>query len=163
MAAAAELVRAAIARIGGIVLFAASTQTTFGAAEPQGQVGQNLQRYGLGSPTAVIRMMVQQSNCFQIVERGVGRLDVVGAVGVEDQDLAVVDAGAEDDLAVDLDATDGVEVMVANPRAVRRFAQALMTRNKTDTAETAATRECPYCLSKIPIPATRCAGSRHWR
>jgi len=36
------------------------------------------------------------------------------------------------DLAVDLDATDGVEVMVANPRAVRRFAQALMTRNKTD-------------------------------
>src|SRR5213593_2154895 len=36
------------------------------------------------------------------------------------------------DLAVDLDACQGVEVMVANPRAVRRFAQALMTRNKTD-------------------------------
>jgi hypothetical protein len=31
----------------------------------------NLQRYGLGSPTAVIRMMIQQSNCFQVVERGV--------------------------------------------------------------------------------------------
>ena len=31
----------------------------------------NLQRYGLGSPTAVIRMLVQQSNCFQVVERGV--------------------------------------------------------------------------------------------
>jgi len=36
------------------------------------------------------------------------------------------------DLALDLDACPGVEVMVANPRAVRRFAQALMTRNKTD-------------------------------
>jgi transposase len=36
------------------------------------------------------------------------------------------------DLAVDLDGCQGVEVMVANPRAVRRFAQALMTRNKSD-------------------------------
>ena len=36
------------------------------------------------------------------------------------------------DLAIDLDACPGVEVMVANPRAVRRFAQALMTRNKSD-------------------------------
>ena len=45
---------------------------TLAVVEPQGQVGQNLQRYGLGSPTAVIRMMVQQSNCFQVVERGVG-------------------------------------------------------------------------------------------
>ena len=36
------------------------------------------------------------------------------------------------DLAMDLDACGGVEVMVANPRAVRRFAEALMTRNKSD-------------------------------
>jgi transposase len=36
------------------------------------------------------------------------------------------------DLAMDLDACAGVEVMVANPRAVRRFAQALMSRNKSD-------------------------------
>jgi curli biogenesis system outer membrane secretion channel CsgG len=45
---------------------------TLAVVEPQGQVGQSLQRYGLGSPTAVIRMLVQQSNCFQVVERGVG-------------------------------------------------------------------------------------------
>jgi hypothetical protein len=45
---------------------------TLAVAAPQSQVGQNLQRYGLGSPTAVIRMLVQQSNCFQVVERGVG-------------------------------------------------------------------------------------------
>jgi hypothetical protein len=45
---------------------------TLAVVEPQGQVGQSLQRYGLGSPTAVIRMLVRQSNCFQVVERGVG-------------------------------------------------------------------------------------------
>lgn len=36
------------------------------------------------------------------------------------------------DLAMDLDACQGVEVMVANPRAVRRFAEALLSRNKSD-------------------------------
>jgi hypothetical protein len=45
---------------------------TLAVVEPQSQIGQNLQRYGLGSPTAVIRTIIQQSNCFQIVERGVG-------------------------------------------------------------------------------------------
>ena len=44
---------------------------TLAVVEPQTQVGADLQRYGLGSPTAVIRMLVQQSNCFQVVERGV--------------------------------------------------------------------------------------------
>jgi hypothetical protein len=48
-----------------------SPKGTLAVVEPQSQVGQNLQRYGLGSPTAVIRMLVQQSNCFQVVERGV--------------------------------------------------------------------------------------------
>src|SRR4051812_232549 len=45
---------------------------TLAVVEPHAQVTQNLQRYGLGSPTAVIRMLIQQSNCFQVVERGVG-------------------------------------------------------------------------------------------
>jgi hypothetical protein len=49
-----------------------SPKGTLAVVEPQSQIGQNLQRYGLGSPTAVIRMLVQQSNCFQVVERGVG-------------------------------------------------------------------------------------------
>jgi Curli production assembly/transport component CsgG len=48
-----------------------SPKGTLAVVEPQSQVGQDLQRYGLGSPTAVIRMLVQQSNCFQVVERGV--------------------------------------------------------------------------------------------
>ena len=45
---------------------------TLAVVEPQNQVLSNLQRYGLGSPSGVIRMLVQQSNCFQVVERGVG-------------------------------------------------------------------------------------------
>ncbi len=45
---------------------------TLAVVEPQNQVMSSLQRYGLGSPTGVIRMLVQQSNCFQVVERGVG-------------------------------------------------------------------------------------------
>lgn len=45
---------------------------TLAVVEPQTQIGANLQRYGLGSPTPVIRTIIQQSNCFQIVERGVG-------------------------------------------------------------------------------------------
>ena len=36
------------------------------------------------------------------------------------------------DLALELDETEAVEVMVNNPRAVRRFAQALMKRGKSD-------------------------------
>ena len=40
--------------------------------EPQDYVSQSLSRYGLQSPTGLIRMMVQHSNCFFIVERGIG-------------------------------------------------------------------------------------------
>jgi hypothetical protein len=40
--------------------------------EPQAHVLAGLARYKLGSPTGLIRLMVQQSNCFLVVERGVG-------------------------------------------------------------------------------------------
>lgn len=33
----------------------------------------------------------------------------------------------------------------------------LMARRKTETPVAETTRECPYCLSKIPLAATRCA------
>jgi large conductance mechanosensitive channel len=33
----------------------------------------------------------------------------------------------------------------------------LMSRRKSETPVNPATRECPYCLSSIPIKATRCA------
>jgi hypothetical protein len=45
--------------------------------EPQDYIMQSLSRYGLQSPTSLIRMMVQQSNCFVVVERGVGMQNVM--------------------------------------------------------------------------------------
>lgn len=33
----------------------------------------------------------------------------------------------------------------------------LMDRRKTETDVSSTTRDCPYCLSSIPIAATRCA------
>src|SRR5215467_2017736 len=40
--------------------------------EPQDDILIGLRRYNLGSPVGLIRMMIQQSNCFIVVERGVG-------------------------------------------------------------------------------------------
>src|SRR5262245_14954911 len=40
--------------------------------EPQDYVAQSLARYRLGSPVGLIRLLVQQSNCFIVVERGIG-------------------------------------------------------------------------------------------
>ena len=40
--------------------------------EPQNHVVQALSRYRLSSPSGLIRLMIQQSNCFLVVERGVG-------------------------------------------------------------------------------------------
>lgn len=43
---------------------------TLAVAEAQDAVISHLLQYGLPSPTSLIRMMVQQSNCFVLVERG---------------------------------------------------------------------------------------------
>jgi hypothetical protein len=58
----------------------------FGAVtvvEPQSYVMQALSRRGLQSPTSLIRLMVQQSNCFIVVERGMGMQNVM-----QERDLA---------------------------------------------------------------------------
>ncbi len=43
---------------------------TVAVAEPQSHVVAALYHYKLGSPTGLIRLMIQQSNCFLVVERG---------------------------------------------------------------------------------------------
>ncbi len=43
---------------------------TLAVVEPQDAVTSHLLQYGLQSPVGLIRMMVQQSNCFVLVERG---------------------------------------------------------------------------------------------
>jgi len=44
---------------------------TLAVAEPQEFVAKALQGLGLPSPTGLIRLMIQQSNCFVVIERGV--------------------------------------------------------------------------------------------
>ena len=43
---------------------------TLAVVEAQNVTIQSLSRYGLGSPTTLIRTMIQESNCFTVVERG---------------------------------------------------------------------------------------------
>jgi hypothetical protein len=45
---------------------------TVAVVEPQDHVIQALMRYRLHSPVGLIRLMIQQSNCFLVVERGLG-------------------------------------------------------------------------------------------
>jgi hypothetical protein len=51
--------------------------------EPQDYVMQALSRRGLQSPTSLIRLMIQQSNCFIIVDRGMGMQNLM-----QERDLA---------------------------------------------------------------------------
>jgi hypothetical protein len=59
---------------------------TVAVVEPQSHVVASLARYKLGSPTGLIRLMVQQSNCFLVVERGVGMQNLM-------QERALADSG----------------------------------------------------------------------
>jgi len=45
---------------------------TLAVVEPQDQYMRTLRQFELQSPTSLIRMMVQESNCFVVVERGMG-------------------------------------------------------------------------------------------
>jgi hypothetical protein len=44
---------------------------TLAVVEPQEEILRMLSRYDLSSPTSLIRIMVQESNCFMVVERGI--------------------------------------------------------------------------------------------
>lgn len=43
---------------------------TIAVVQPQDQMSASLQKYNLPPPNALLRLMIQQSNCFQVVERG---------------------------------------------------------------------------------------------
>ena len=50
---------------------------TVAVVQPQDFVMAALARYNLPAPTSLLRLMIQQSNCFQVVERGVGFQNVM--------------------------------------------------------------------------------------
>jgi hypothetical protein len=57
---------------GGNLEHCAAPMAAMAVVEPQDAVLVALTRYNLRSPVGLIRMMIQQSNCFIVVERGVG-------------------------------------------------------------------------------------------
>src|SRR4051794_31784933 len=57
---------------GGNLEHCAAPMGAMAVVEPQDVVLIALTRYNLQSPIGLIRMMIQQSNCFIVVERGVG-------------------------------------------------------------------------------------------
>ncbi|MDD2924924.1 CsgG/HfaB family protein [Rhodoferax sp.] len=59
---------------------------TLAVVEPQSEVVSALLRVGLQSPTGLLRMIVQQSNCFQVVERGAAMKNLM-------QERALVEGG----------------------------------------------------------------------
>jgi len=57
---------------GGNLEHCAAPMGAMAVVEPQDAVLVALTRYNLRSPVGLIRLMIQQSNCFIVVERGVG-------------------------------------------------------------------------------------------
>lgn len=49
---------------------------TIAVAEPQSHVLYALSRYNLPSPTSLLRQYIQKSNCFEVVERGLGMQNI---------------------------------------------------------------------------------------
>ena len=66
---------------------------TLAVVEPQDAVLQALLRIGLQSPTGMIRLIVQQSNCFQIVERGFPEPDAGARAGCRRPDAGRPERG----------------------------------------------------------------------
>jgi hypothetical protein len=50
---------------------------TLAVNEPQGEAVAALQKAGLASPSGLIRMIIANSNCFQVVERGAGMANIM--------------------------------------------------------------------------------------
>jgi len=97
-AAAQSLTKPKQGQGGSVVQGAAGTDGSVGAkglehcgapmgalavVEPQDEIIYGLRRYNLQSPVALIRMMIQQSNCFIVVERGLGMRNLM-----QERDLA---------------------------------------------------------------------------
>ena len=57
---------------GGKLEHCAAPMGAMAVVEPQSEILIALTRYNLSSPVGLIRMMIQQSNCFIVVERGAG-------------------------------------------------------------------------------------------
>ncbi|MES2016453.1 MAG: CsgG/HfaB family protein [Pseudomonadota bacterium] len=84
---------------------------TIAVSENQGASQHQLQSYGLGSPVSLLRIMIQQSNCFTVVERGVAmqNLQEERALAASGETLGNSNIGKGQLQAADFVMTPGVQ------------------------------------------------------
>jgi curli biogenesis system outer membrane secretion channel CsgG len=89
---------------------------TIAVSENQGASQHQLQSYGLGSPISLLRIMIQQSNCFTVVERGVAmqNMQEERALAASGQMLGGSNVGQGQLQAADFVMTPGVQFTAGN-------------------------------------------------
>ena len=89
---------------------------TIAVSENRGASSTQLQSYGLGSPVSLLRIMIQQSNCFTVVERGAAmqNLQEERALAASGDMLANANVGKGQLQAADFVMTPGVQFAAAN-------------------------------------------------
>jgi hypothetical protein len=98
--------------------------------EPQSQVLVYLSRYNLSSPVGLIRMMIQQSNCFIVVERGQGlrNMEQERSLAAGGQTRAGSNIGGGQMVAADFIMTPGVVFSEGNAGGIGGAAAGLLGR-----------------------------------
>ncbi|HEX8615697.1 MAG TPA: CsgG/HfaB family protein [Telluria sp.] len=93
---------------------------TIAVSEHQGASTAQLQSYGLGSPISLLRIMIQQSNCFTVVERGVAmhNLQEERALAAAGETLGGSNVGKGQLQAADFVMTPGVQFAAENTGGV---------------------------------------------
>nr|WP_314544206.1 hypothetical protein [uncultured Massilia sp.] len=93
---------------------------TLAVSEAQSASSTALQSYGLGSPVALLRIMIQQSNCFQVVERGaaMANLQQERALAANGDALAGSNVGKGQMQAADFVMTPNVQFAANNTGGV---------------------------------------------
>ncbi len=89
---------------------------TIAVSENQGASQAQLQSYGLGSPVSLLRIMIQQSNCFTVLERGVAmqNLQEERALAANGDTKAGSNIGKGQLQAADFVMTPGVQFAAGN-------------------------------------------------
>jgi hypothetical protein len=98
--------------------------------EPQSEYLMALSRYNLQSPVGLIRMMIQQSNCFVVVERGQGlrNMEQERALAAGGQTRAGSNIGGGQMVAADFILTPGVVFSEGNAGGIGGAAAGLLGR-----------------------------------
>jgi len=109
---------------------------TMTVVEPQSEYLVALSRYSLQSPVGLVRMMIQQSNCFVVVERGAGlrNMEQERALSADGQTRAGSNMGGGQMVAADFILTPAVVFSEGNAGGVGATAASLFGRRAAAVA-----------------------------